>query len=393
MFVSLGVGKNQIPLLLALKKLNIPIIGIDQNPQALGKEYCDYFFNVSILEKEKIVELLQPFRNQIKGIYSRSYGKAILTANEIAQTFALPHNEESSLRIFQDKKQILNLAINHPDLYHQKELLKDIFKAKKWVIKSKDSYTSFGKQNIYIEENIKNIKTLYENQNILIEPYYEGKEYIFFGLVLNNQLYPIIITQKEKFANEDILFCDKRHLFPADLDYIQKYKIFQICNYIIKKTKLLIGPIVAEFIVDKEKIFFIEAVPEVGGEFICDVMIPEITGIPYFEFLSQIYLGINYDVIKQTLFDKLKTQKTKSMLIEYIPQREGVFLDLVFPKRLFLSKYYYFHQVLKEKKSITSYKNKNLDRIGAYGLCGETSLYELQKESEMILQEIKILYQ
>ncbi len=393
MFVSLGVGKNQIPLLLALKKLNLPLIGIDQNPQALGKEYCDYFFNVSILEKERILEILKPFRNSIKGIYSRSYGQAIRIANEIAQTFALPHNKESSLRIFQDKKQILHLAINHPDLYHQKELLKYIFKAKKWVIKSKDSYTSFGKQNIYIEENIENIKNLYKNQNVLMEPYYEGKEYIFFGLVLNNQLYPIIITQKEKFFHKELLFCDKRHLFPSDLDYIQKYKIFQICNYIIKKTKLLIGPFVAEFIVDKEKIFFIEAAPEVGGEFICDVMIPEITGIPYFEFLAQIYLGINYDVIKQILFDKLKTQKTKSMLIEYIPQREGIFLDLVFPKRLFLSKYYYFHQVLKEKKSITSYKNKNLDRIGVYGLCGETSLYELLKEAEKIYQDIKIFYQ
>jgi hypothetical protein len=393
MFVSLGVGKNQIPLLLALKKLNIPIIGIDQNPEAIGKEYCDSFFNVSILEKAKILELLKPFKNQIKGIYSRSYGKAIITANEIAQTLALPHNEESSLRVFQDKKQILNLAINHPDLHHQKEFLKDIFNAKKWVIKPKDSYTSFGKQNIYIEENIENVKKLIENQNVLIEPYYEGKEYIFFGLVLDNQLYPIIITQKEKFLNQDLLFCDKRHLFPADLDYIQKYKIFQICNYIIKKTKLLIGPIVAEFIVDKEKIFFIEAAPEVGGEFICDVIIPEITGIPYFEFLVQIYMGIHYDFIKQTLFDKLKTQKTKSMLIEYIPQNEGVFLDLVFPKSLFLSKYYYFHQILKEKHSRTFYKNKNLDRIGVYGLSGETSLSELLKEAEKIHQEIRIFYQ
>lgn len=391
MFVSLGTGSNQIPLLIALKNLDIPIIGIDQNPEAEGKYYCDYFFISSIQDIDTIYKLLKPFEKKLSGIYSRSFGKNIQIANELAKMFQLPHNPLESIKMYENKKNILSIAIQYPELKYQKHIIENIFKAKKWIIKHQSSY---GKKNIFIENNKENIDKWINQKEYIIEPYYEGKEYIFFGFIIDKQLFPLIITQKNKNLNhKELLFCDKSHFYPNDLSYHIKYKIFQISNYIIKKTKLLIGPFLAEFIVNDNHIFFIEAAPEVGGEFICDFLVPEITGIPYFEYLIQIYTGKNYESLKQILFEKLQTPKNKAMLIEYILQKEGIFKNLYFPKDLFFSPYYYFHKILKKQNSITSYENKNLDRIGVFVLYGETDLENLIKESDKIQKNIQIQYE
>ncbi len=68
-----------------------------------------------------------------------------------------------------------------------------------------------------------------QNKQYIIEPYYEGKEYIFFGFILNKQLYPLLITQKEKVQSEkDPLFlCDTIHYYPNDLTYETKLKFFK----------------------------------------------------------------------------------------------------------------------------------------------------------------------
>jgi hypothetical protein len=390
MFVCLGTGNHQIPLLIALKHLNIPIIGIDKNYDAPGKIYCEHFFVSSIFDLNQLSKILHPFRNQILGIYSRSYGKAILVANQLAKEFNLPHNPEKTLLLFQNKENILKIALNHPDLKFQKDNFFNLEKFNQWIIKKK--YSS-SKRNIYFENDFKKVQIYLNNQEYIVEPYYEGKEYIFFGFVLDNQLYPLLITQKSTITEKkELLFCDKRHYYPNDLGVDNKYKIFQICNYLIKKTQLLIGPFLAEFIIYKNHPIFIEAVPEVGGEFICDILIPEITGIPYFELLAKIYLGKDYQNIKQYLYNKLLTPKNKSMLIEYIFQKEGTFIDILFPDSLTKSSFYYVHKILKTKYSYTSYENKNLDRIGMFALEGRTPIENLFQEAEKINKEIKIIY-
>ncbi len=395
MFVSLGTGFYQIPLLNALKNLEIPIIGIDQNLESIGKNLCDIFFSCSLLDKERIIEILKPYRKHLKGIYSRSYGKFLETANELANYFGLPANPDPSIQIYRNKKEVLKLALNDPYLYKQKDRIQKLEQSKKWVVKSISSY---GKINIDLIENLADFKN---STSFYVEPFYEGNEYIFFGLIINRKLYPLVITQKEIInfdyikknpETKPLLFCDKKHFYPSNLTDLQKYKIFQISNYIVKKTNLVLGPFLAEFIVHNDDIFFIEAVPEVGGEFIADYLIPEILNLPYFEFLVQILMNENLESIKETLTKKLLQSKEKVFLINYIFQKEGCFQNLQFPETFWKSKYYFFQHILKKKGDFTKYKNKNLDRIAVFGLLGD-SLQDLIETSNQIENDIIIEYQ
>ncbi len=393
MFVSLGAGKNQIPLLIALKNKQIPIIGIDQNKDALGKIYCDYFYQCSILDKKKILEILKPYKDHLLGIYSRSFGEAVFVANEIALNLNLPSNPRDALLLYKEKKNILDIAIQYRDLKEQLNLIENLSKAKKWIIRNQDAYHSYAKRNVLIEKNWYVVKEYLKNPHYIVEPFYEGKEYIFFGFIIDKELYPLLVTQKQTVSldeDEELAFCDKSHFFPNDLSYLIKFKIFQICNYIVKKTNLHIGPFLAEFIVNDDTIFFIEAVPEVGGEFLCDILIPEICGIPYFEILVDIYIKENYQKLKEDLYHQFLQPKKKSMIIQYILQNNGILKHFEFPKELFLSPYYYFHELLKEKDTLLKKQNKNLDRVALFVLSGETSLDILKQEAIRIYQNIKI---
>lgn len=396
MFVSFGTGFYQLPLLNALKNLNIPIIGIDQNPNSVGKNLCDIFFQCSLLEKSKIINFLKPYKKNLIGIYSRSFGKVLETANEIAHYFELPSNPVETMKKFQNKKEILEIALEHSFLQDQKEQIQNIEKSKFWIVKP--LYSS-GKRNIQI---IKNFKNFTNKDQFIIEPFYEGKEYIFFGFVISKKLYPLVITQKEivdfekvhlNYEYSNLLFCDKKHFFPSDLNEMQKYKIFQISNFIIKKTNLILGPFLAEFIVNGDHIFFIEAVPEVGGEFIADYLIPDILQIPYFEYLINLYSNQNLESIKENLNLLLEKEKEKKFIINYILQKEGKFLNLEFPKDLWKSEYYYFHHILKEKGICTTFQKKNLDRLAVFGLSGTESLSKLIQLAQQIEKNTIIKYE
>ncbi|MCS7205566.1 MAG: ATP-grasp domain-containing protein [Leptospiraceae bacterium] len=395
MFVSLGAGKNQIPLITALKNLQIPVIGIDQNPNSIGKKYCDVFYQNSIYDKEKIIKLLRPYKNQLLGIYTRSFGKAIQIANELAFLLELPHNPINAIQQYQDKKNIIKIALHHRDLKTQKNMIENLNNAKTWIIKPKDSYCFYAKKNIILEKNWDKVQPYLQNENFIVEPYYEGSEYIFFGVVIDGQLYPLLITQKERILEGELIFCDFSHFFPNDLDPETKYKIFQICQYIVKKTEIQIGPFLAEFVVSKNEIFFIEAAPEIGGEGIPDFMFPEILNIPYFEMIVDLYSKKpikNKNFYKELLYKKLLEKKEKSMLIQFILQEESYFQNLIFPKELYMSPYYYYSEILKDPNTKTYYQNKNQDRLGFFVLSGKVPLEILQKEKDIILKKTIINY-
>ncbi len=393
-FVSLGTGNHQIPFLIALKNLNYKIIGIDQNPDSPGRDYCDIFWENSITDYKEISQYLKKNKYDIQGIYSRSYGEAVRVANQIAKDWNLIHNPVESLEIYKNKKNILEIAVQHSYLEKQKKMMENIKEASHWIIKKNNSY---GKKEIFLEKEFKNLKEFINSNEYIVEPFYyyepETFEYIFFGFIVNKQLFPLIITQKEILYNENLTieplsFCDKRHYFPSQLSLIQKYKIFQIANYIVKKTKLVWGPFFCEFIVNQHDIFFIEAAPEVGGEFISDDLIPYVLNLPYFEYLAKIYSYQDLEIIRESLNRILLIKKEKNIIINYIFQDEGIFVDLIFPHELYQSSEFYFARILKNSRTPTSLENKNTDRIGVFSLAGLDPISKLKSLSHNIEKKV-----
>ena len=64
--IILGAGHEQLQSILLAKKLGLYVISVDKNKKCVGKNFSDKFYNISITETKKILELSK--KNKTKSI-------------------------------------------------------------------------------------------------------------------------------------------------------------------------------------------------------------------------------------------------------------------------------------------------------------------------------------
>lgn len=87
----IGASHFQNPLILKAKMLGYETHVFSWEEGAVGKEHADYFYPISIIEKEKILKYCQ--RIGICGITSIASDLAAITVNYVAQNMGLPGND------------------------------------------------------------------------------------------------------------------------------------------------------------------------------------------------------------------------------------------------------------------------------------------------------------
>ena len=105
-FISIGAGKNQLPLILKSKELGLKIIAVDQNRDAIGFQHSEIKIIQSLHDFRKIyAAILKLFLPEpIVGVGVRSYGKAVLTASYLAEKLDLVGTNPTSMKKFYNKK-------------------------------------------------------------------------------------------------------------------------------------------------------------------------------------------------------------------------------------------------------------------------------------------------
>ncbi|MCU0822485.1 MAG: hypothetical protein MUC95_08435, partial [Spirochaetes bacterium] len=105
-FVSIGAGINQIPLIREAKKLGLLIVGVDQSVHAAGISECDIRIHESIENYDEIYKKLSELllHGEIKGVLSKSFGSAIKTSSYIANKLNIPLISYKRVDDFLDKK-------------------------------------------------------------------------------------------------------------------------------------------------------------------------------------------------------------------------------------------------------------------------------------------------
>lgn len=322
-FVSIGAGNNQVPLIVAAKSLGYSVIAIDQNPNSSGFSLADTQIISSIFDREFIIQKLRNLEN-IAGLYSRSFGKAVEVANSIAKSFHLVSNSHSALRFFRNKQKYKPILQSW-----QIPVPSDYKNATQYIIRPSTGYAKEGLRIVTIEEAkqfepAQNNSTSKDNglQNIFIEPFIENtRECILLAFVIDGSFYPIVIT--DRFRNHD--FSDRMHVYPSILPAEVRYQMVEHCRRIVRRSKIMQGPFLAEFIIDQNnRPYLVECAPEVGGEFLADDLVPAVLNLPYFELLIQIYTKTNLDSIKRRLITLLEEPRSTSMVIGFSSAENSV---------------------------------------------------------------------
>lgn len=327
----IGTSVGQRELYKKAKSAGYKTIGFswDKSPEIL--QYIDKFYNISIKEKDEIVNLCR--KESVHGVVSNGSELTAKISSYVAEQLGLPctpyktilniQNKEWVRRMTQD---IIGLSQIHYTIYNNNCtysipcIVKPIIGGGKSGVSYVSCPSDFMKAIQYAQS---------ENEQILIEDYIDGKEVSVETLSFNGNHYIIQITDKDSSGPPH--FVELGHHQPSCISNESKKKIHNIIPIILNKLGFTHGAAHIELKISDSSIFLIEVNPRGGGDLISTKLVELSTGYDYILAMIQVatgrftYIPINkerysgiYFLTKQTeqMLPSFKTAKQHDWYVE-----------------------------------------------------------------------------
>lgn len=297
--VIIGANDFQNQLILKAKSLGYETHVFAWEDGAVGKDNADYFYPISIIEKDKILEKCKEIKPD--GVCSIASDLASITVNYVAEKLGLPCNQTKYANIQTNKyamrKALLDAGLPCPkfvladESFDVRELHDFSFPI---IVKPTDRS---GSRNIMKLESTSGVmKAVIEacqasfEHKAIIEEYIEGNEYSMETISYKGEHHYLATTKK--FTTGAPHFIETGHCQPSDLsqDVLEKAK-----NHIIKALSALHIENSAghsEFKVDKDgNIRIIEIGARMGGGCIGSDLVYLSTGNDFMKMVIDISCG------------------------------------------------------------------------------------------------------
>lgn len=333
--VIIGANDFQNQLILKAKSLGYETHVFAWEDGAVGKETADFFYPISIIEKDKILEKCREI--QPDGICSIASDLASITVNYVAEKLGLPCNQTQYSEI-QTNKYKMREALQQAGIPCPKFILADeSFRCDMIVdfdfpiiVKPTDRSGSRCVMKLDtidgIEEAIRDACAVSFEQKAIVEEYIDGDEYSMETISYRGEHHYLATTKK--FTTGAPHFIETGHCQPSGLDD----EIIERAKSIVMKTldALHIENSAghSEFKVCQDgSIRIIEIGARMGGDCIGSDLVYLSTGNDFMKMVIDVACGEKPDVLReyesnnvsinfiftQTDLDKLiKIQQTKS---------------------------------------------------------------------------------
>lgn len=311
--VIIGANDFQNQLILKAKSLGYETHVFAWEDGAVGKDNADYFYPISIIEKDKILEKCKEIKPD--GVCSIASDLASITVNYVAEKLGLPCNQTKYANI-QTNKYAMRKALHDAGLPCPKFVLADeSFDVRELhdfsfpiIVKPTDRS---GSRNIMKLESTSGVmkavteacQTSFEHKAI-IEEYIEGNEYSMETISYKGKHHYLATTKK--FTTGAPHFIETGHCQPSDLsqDVLEKAK-----NHIIKALSALHIENSAghsEFKVDKDgNIRIIEIGARMGGDCIGSDLVYLSTGNDFMKMVIDVACGSRPDLAENPKNDNV----------------------------------------------------------------------------------------
>lgn len=333
--VIIGANDFQNQLILKAKSLGYETHVFAWKDGSIGEKTADYFYPISIVEKELILEKCKEI--QPVGVCSIASDLATITVNYVAENLGLACNATSitlqCTNKFEMRKKMKENGVKTP------AFIKVNNDSSSWnienmrfplIVKPTDRSGSRGITKIYKKEELKKAieyatKDSFEKKAI-IEEYIEGDEYSCECISYNGKHYFLAFTKKYTTGSPN--FIETGHTEPSDIkiEYQEEIK-----NNIFKALTALgiqNGASHTEFKVDKEGNFgIIEIGARMGGDCIGSDLVQLSTGYDFVKMVIDVACGKAPDFLKITEPTKavikfIFTQKDIDEMNEYVKKHK-----------------------------------------------------------------------
>jgi len=298
-----GASYLQVPLILKAKEMGLETHCFAWEDGAVGKEVADFFYPISILNKEEIYK--KSLSLGIDGITTIATDMAVPTICYVAEKMNLVSNSYDSALISTDKSlmrsRFLRFNISSP-LYLEvnqvySNFLQDLFFQKTnfpYIVKPVDRSGSRGVNKVNNIDELVNAAMLACEESFLkkfiIEEYIEGFEISVETISWQGTHYLIAVT--DKITTGPPFFVELEHHQPSRLDEAQLELVKTETFRALDSLNIKYGAGHSEFKITKEgKIFIIEVGARMGGDFIGSHLVNLSTGYDFLRGVLDVALN------------------------------------------------------------------------------------------------------
>ena len=304
------------------KKINVETHCFAWEEGAVAKESVDYFYPISVTDKEKI--LTECKRIGIDGVVAAA-SVSIATAAYVASEMGLNGNSPEAVSRIGNKFKVRELTQNIPELApirfylaHCKEDVTDnIFPI---IIKP---INGGGKAGLTVVEEESQIKKAFDYgisdhfQDFIVEEYITGgREYSVESLSYNGKNYILQVTAKVSGGPPHCV--ELAHHQPADLSEEMRNKIEIAIDKVLTAIGVINGPCHTEIKIVDDKIYLIEVNGRLAGGHISHPLVELSTGYPYIQGVIQVALNTFAGIDKSKLLSRYASVFFVTKQTEYL---------------------------------------------------------------------------
>lgn len=302
----IGASELQNPLILKVKEMGYETHVFAWECGDIGEKTADYFYPISITEKEEILEKCKEINVDAVCTIASDLGNVI--ASFVARQMRLPANSEYCIKVSSNKYEMRkafeenNIAVPHFFELSNTDSL-DLLEGIKYpvIVKPTDRSGSRGITKLGsprgLGEAIKKAIYLSFEKKAIIEEYIEGNEYSMECISFEGEHKILAVTKK--YTTGAPHFIETGHMEPSDLSEqtIEKAKkeIFKALDAL----DIQMGASHSEFKVDNEgNVKIIEIGARMGGDCIGSDLVRLSTGYDFTKMVIQTALGEKPDFKK-----------------------------------------------------------------------------------------------
>ena len=294
----IGASYLQLPLVMKAKELGIETHCFAWDKDAVCKEVADFFYPISILEKEEILAKCKIIG--INGIITIATDMAMPTISFVAQNLGLVSNsiESSILSTSKDKmrmkfqeKKILSPSFQQVKDYEDIDLKSINFPL---IVKPVDRSGSLGVTKVEklgeLKEAVLKAIDFSFQKLCIVEDFIEGVEVSVESISWNGEHRILAIT--DKITTGEPFFVELAHHQPSQLSLEVQSKIKKTTLSVLDAVKIQFGAGHTELKITSDgRVFVIEVGGRMGGDFIGSHLVELSTTYDYIKAVIEVCLN------------------------------------------------------------------------------------------------------
>ncbi|RGY94783.1 ATP-grasp domain-containing protein [Clostridium sp. AM58-1XD] len=296
--VIIGANDFQNQLIIKAKARGMETHVFAWEKGAVGKKNADFFYPISIIEKEKILQICREI--QPNGVVSIASDLAALTVNYIAEKLNLIGNGMDSARVSTNKylmrKAFEKRGDPSPKCYYSDELSNINFKSLRWplIVKPVDRSGSRGITKISdladLSSAIRSAEKESFSKKAIVEEFVEGEE--FSVEYISYKGVHTFLALTKKYTTGAPHFIETGHVQPAAVSDEILNKIKGIVEHALDTLMIKNGASHSELKVDNNgKIKIIEIGGRMGGDCIGSDLVQLSTGVDFINMVIDVACG------------------------------------------------------------------------------------------------------